>query len=317
MSSAALAVEAIGLAAQSATRKRKPLKWQRHLEAVRSCPPGRQPVLVAALATTYPEVLPAYKLLDTSTEPASLVQAHSVYPRCSVQQSARLLLGETPEAISRGLTRKEAHQWLTEAPEWLAGDWLLRKAGLDACARSVAVARWAIECDKDPQRRAALWRARTARGPHGEEINGSLISRLDELQAVDLRPSVRETFERAGRRLLRQTERLMRRKAEPLAPPPAWWQPVRCARLLLSPAELFVEGRQMRHCVALYGRYVRSRQSVIVALDVLGYRSTVEMDRKTLQVKQHKGRDNLPPPELCERALRVCLRRWRRKGRME
>jgi hypothetical protein len=74
----------------------------------------------------------------------------------------------------------------------------------------------------------------------------------------------------------------------------------------------------MGHCVASYAPYVRQGRSVVVSIAVpeckslfVGtLRSTVEIDRGRGGVMQHKGPGNDVPHDLCEAALRVCLRRW-------
>jgi hypothetical protein len=70
--------------------------------------------------------------------------------------------------------------------------------------------------------------------------------------------------------------------------------------------------------VGSYAPYVRSQRSVIVSICVRArdsvYRSTAELDRRTLQVRQHKGCRNSEPHEFCRRALEVCLRRWKEKN---
>jgi hypothetical protein len=112
----------------------------------------------------------------------------------------------------------------------------------------------------------------------------------------------------------RDLNRLMLRKGEPLAATPHWWKPARCARLLMSAAELAVEGKVMQHCVAGYAGYVRRGESVIVALNVCEHRSTVELDRAG-HVRQHKGFGNNEPHELCRRALAVLQTRWLKGAR--
>ncbi len=107
----------------------------------------------------------------------------------------------------------------------------------------------------------------------------------------------------------------MVQRGKPLASPPRWWRPARCARLLLTGSQLVAEGRQVRHCVSTYAGYVRQGESVIVSLlirdgDGLVHRSTVELDRRTALVRQHKGPENETPSPLCQRALEVLSRRW-------
>lgn len=281
-----------------------------HVELLRRCPPDRRDAVAAAIRTLHPRL---YVLPDT------IPPGSTPYPHAPQRIQARLLLGETPAAISGGLTRAEAHQWLTEDPEVAPAEWLL--AAHDApitSARSVAVARWVLAVLRDPQRADALTREREERGPHGEVVAGSYLDRADELIASDLVPSVEQTFRRAGARMLREVQKLMARQDAPLAQPPRWWRPARCARLLLTPSQLAAEGKIMGHCVAQYAGYVRRGESVIVALDVperlatgevVRHRSTVELSWQG-RVQQHKGPRNCKPHPLCDRALAVLCRRW-------
>lgn len=289
-----------------------------HLELLERCPAERRETVVAALAVVHPHLLALVVGVGAQRDRRiGELLAGGAYPRAPLGVRARLVLGESPALISGGLTRAEAHRWLSEAPTRPAEEWLLRQHQLDDHpVHGVRVARWLIACDSDPQRRDALWREREERGPHGETIAGSYIQRIDELRPGDLRPSVEETFRRAGVRLLRSVTRAMARKSEPLAPVPRWWRPARCARLLLSAADLAVEGKIMRHCAATYVTYVRRGSSVLVALDVCGHRSTVELHphRSTLAVRQHRGPGNMDPHPLCQRALKVLLNRWRKSS---
>jgi hypothetical protein len=278
-------------------------------------------MLERAPAERRPAILDAAATLDPALQPlrpagASMIPAAPpAYRTAGSKILARLVLGETPAQIS-GLTRREAHAWLLTGP-WLSpAEWLWHRHcpypqpfGLGA--RAVAVVRWILAALNDPQRRAALERERCERGPHGEEIRGRLLDRVDELIDRDLRPSVDATFTRAAQRRWKEAERLLARKREPLASPPRWWRPIRCARLLLSGADLIVEGKQLRHCVASYAPYVARGTSVIIALDVCGHRSTVEIDRSSGQVLQHRGPENAEPHALCVRALETLKRKWR------
>lgn len=284
---------------------------------LRAAPPARWPVLVEALRTMHPRAeLPA----SGHTGPLS-----AAYPCASRKVQARLVLGESPAQIT-GLTRAEAHEYLVTLAETHAtpARWLLRRGVWFAerlpVVRSVPVARWILAVSRDTARWDALTRERVVRGPHGEEETVRYLDRTDELLDRDLRPSVEETFRFAASRMARETERVLRRKHAALAAPPAWWRPARCARLLLTGAELAVEGREMRHCVATYAGYVRRGSSVIVALavperqasgEVVVRRSTVELTRGCPGVVQHRGVSNREPPAVCDRALGVLLRRWR------
>jgi hypothetical protein len=278
-------------------------------------PPHVRPRVEGALRIRYCRVPGLSSLL--AELPASETLS-SAYPDAPEEIQARLVLGERPTQILRGLTAREAHEALC-AGVVSAERWILRDSPWpDAYVRGPEVARWLAACGRDPARRAALELERIERGPHGEEIHGRLIDRVDEISRLDLprgeKTGVREAFERAAARRFREWEREHERQHEPLAPVPEWYRPIRCARLLMSAAELIAEGREMHHCVGSYAPYVRSRRSVIVSICVRTrdavYRSTAELERSTLRVRQHKGPRNGEPPEVCKRALDVCLRRW-------
>jgi len=310
---------------------------RKHVEIVEKCPPDKRNAVAAALRILQPKYvgLPDAKEVD---------KAVTGYPSAKRDQIARLLLGEPPVKLAPGLTRAEAHEWLSKDPYQEPPTWLLRRefrrsgdhypcgtgsrgyltASGDSVAETVkhvAVARWLLKMLSRKPTRDALCRERVERGPHGEEIHGAYWARVDELRPADLRDSVDETFTRAAARMQKSMEKLLAKKSEPLAPAPAWWKPARCAKILLTGPELMVEGKQMQHCVAGYAGYVKKGESVIVRLEVperkgrhaetVWHRSTVELDRRTGRVLQHQGPQNRPPHVINVKALEVLLRRWR------
>jgi hypothetical protein len=312
--------------------------------------PDKRSAVAAALRILQPKYV---GLPDVTTE--EIDRAVTSYPRANREQKARLLLGDPPVKLAPGLTRAEAHEWLSQQPSHVPSEWLLKRefktaaqklygddwgraqsniyghpCGHDersggAVAESVQhveVARWILKMLSKKPTRDALCRERVERGPHGEEVHGSYWDRVDELRPADLRDSVDETFTRAAQRMQKSMERLLAKKSEPLAPVPAWWKPARCAKVLLTGPELMVEGKQMQHCVAGYAGYVKQGKSVIVRLEVperksqgyegptVWHRSTVELDRRTGRVIQHRGPQNRDPHPINVKALAVLLRRW-------
>jgi len=311
---------------------------RKHVSIVEKCPPDKRSAVAAALRILQPK----YVGLPGGEEVDKVVTG---YPGATRQQTARLLLGDAPVKLAPGLTRAEAHEWLSQHPNRPPSNWLLSRefgelsrsrSGIDRShpcgpnsqsgiavaggVQHVEVARWILKTLSKKPTRDAFCRERTERGPHGEEIHGSYWDRADELRPPDLRDSVEETFTRAAMRMQKSMERLLAKKSEPLAPVPAWWKPARCAKVLLTGAELMVEGKQMQHCVAGYAGYVKKGESVIVKLEVperkgrgsetVWHRSTVELDRRTGQVRQHKGPQNREPHPINVKALAVLLRRW-------
>jgi len=333
---------------------------EKHVTIIEKCPPDKRNAVAAALRILQPKYAP----LPGAEEIEKIVTG---YPSATRQQTARLLLGEPPVKLAPGLTRAEAHEWLSRHPNLAPSEWLLdhefakqdtsgwtgaggareprsayrgqqpcglRPDGLgtrtgrdvSSSVKDIQVARWILKTLSNTAKRNALCRERVERGPHGEEIHGSYWDRVDELRPQDLRDSVDETFTRAAMRMQKSLERLLAKKHEPLAPAPAWWKPARCAKILLTAAELMVEGKQMQHCVAGYAGYVKSGGSVIVKLEVpeasrtrsgrgsgdtVWHRSTVELDRRSGRVLQHRGPQNREPHPINVKALNVLLRRWR------
>jgi len=319
-----------------------PSALRRAARVLEHVPERARPGLAAALTVLHPE-LGGLGLTSGPILPA--------YPNAPVAIAARVAMGKKPVDLYPGLTAKEAHEAL------LAGvstpiTYLMRMESLllaDVCvvrhaaAVDITVARWILACLRDPARREALVREQRVRGPHGEIARGFFIDRVDEILPEDLprgaATGVQAAFASAAERAWASWQKEMATQNQPLRAPPAWWRPIRCARLLSTAAELAREGREMDHCAAGYASYVRSGRSVVVAIAVPqkkrrareacdaegrlrqegaqgateGFglvRSTVELDAKAGRVLQHQGVRNSAPPVICERALRVCLRRW-------
>jgi len=89
---------------------------------------------------------------------------------------------------------------------------------------------------------------------------------------------------------------------------PRGWRLYRCMRHLCTPAMLVREGESMSHCVGSYASAVEGGQSVILALNVTGHRSTAEITPSG-RVLQHRGPHNSDPHPLCQRVLERFLRR--------
>jgi len=292
---------------------------QGYLELIDRAPASRRHVILSALRLLYPGVWDVGGRSGVyQSREARCVRLHSIYPETTLDRCARILLGESPVQVSGGiLTRAEAHAWLAGGECRGAAYWLCDVRGISAaCNVQVSpdllgkkVVLWLVDRWRDPAQRASLLRVRDTRGPHGEMISGSYLERIDELRDRDLRPSVEDTYRRASMRLELAALRAMARAHAPLRAAPAWWRPIRCARILLTAAELAAEGRDLEHCAALYAEYVRRGESYVVALRVREHRSTVELNPHGA-VLQHRGLRNVSPDPLCERALAVCLRRW-------
>lgn len=280
-------------------------------QTLRRCPSDRREAIFVASTVVFPELAP-WRPDDAE----AVIAKVSGFPHSPVEHQARVLLGQTPKEISGGLSRREAHQWLGRSPFISASEYLLAPLLVDEVPPQVSmpVARWLADVLRDPARREALMAWRSIEGPYGETVEGAFWDRVEELRATDLRPSVTSTFERAAKRRWKVVERRLAKLRDPLRAPPDWWLPTRCARVLLSPAELIVEGKQMAHCVGQYVPSVAEGKCVILALHVCGHRSTVELS-PCGEVRQHRGPANAKPHDLCVRALEVLCRRWGIEGK--
>jgi len=249
------------------------------------------------------------------------------YPKASSYFQANIALGATPAELLPKLTAKEAHEAITMGctnpidyvmKKGSGYSYSVRKDGAVNVfetitqPRSLAVARWIAACWRDPLRKEALIRERCERGPHGNEIRGAFIKRIDELLESDIvngnKTSVTLVFETAMERGLRIRAERAKTNHTPLREPPKWWKPTKYARILLTPAELEQEGREMDHCVGTYTELVADGTSVIIALRVpsntgLIDRSTAELSGDCMEILQHRGPLNDNPTPLCEKAL--------------
>lgn len=238
------------------------------------------------------------------------------YPGVPTATAVRLCLGEPPVEISGGhLTRREAHEWLTQGSCGYSGlptpaEWLVRDLDLGGrVVRSPVVARWLL----DVHRRGGwggLTRERTVHGPVGATAVVRYLDRIDEIMDEDIvRPtaSVDEVFRHAAQRAGEAWAAKHREDFRVLASAPRW-SLYPCMRALVTPAQLVAEGREMGHCVGTYVPAVERGESHIIALSVRGHRSTVELAPDG-RVRQHKGPGDGQPHVLCQRALALWCRR--------
>ena len=260
------------------------------------------------------------KLVPQGTEQSAfLAPAYPKVPRNIAIQIAR---GKTPVQISGGvLDKKEAHEWLS-SPTDEEGDfinpviWLTRKLPDWPKPRSIALARWMLDVNK----RGAwgqLTKERMLHGPLQQELRYKFIDRLDEIQDEDLvegpRTNVERAFERAAERAQSPLiDRLM--KDHRVLNKSGWPLYKKAMHELNTPALLVKEGQEMNHCVGSYVNSVERGQDVILALNVRGKRSTVELEKvpaggRRPRIFQHYGAHNSPPAEI----NKVLLERWLEK----
>lgn len=252
------------------------------------------------------------------------------YPKVNGPRAARLALGAAPaEVVLPGLTPREAHECLAVGCDDDPIGWLLRHVvavGGPREAHDLATARWVLAVWADDARRQALLAHREEHGLGGVVVRGRFADRVDEIREVDLargeRTSVRDAFASAAKRAYERWAAEAVTRHEPLAAEPEWWgrARVRCARILMSAAELVAEGKDMDHCVGTYAHVVREGRGVVLSLCVRDahtgdvHRSTAEISRGGSRVVQHKGRANGAPPLLCDAALSVIMARIARGG---
>jgi len=210
---------------------------------------------------------------------------------------ARWILGERPEQIAPGLTKREAAQWITQSVDCNPIAWLWRTCSAvpDNCAapHTMAVCRWAIAALRDPKRRSAI-RAH--------------IHELDEVLDEDLIAgglSIPRVFARAARRASGWDG------VEELMPLQSWESRLPGGVTLLRTAsQIASEGAAMCHCVAKSSTYfnrIQQGTSWIFSIDSDG-RSTVEIACVNRAVLQHRGIRNSDPPAQ-HNAIAAALRR--------
>jgi hypothetical protein len=288
--------------------------------------PAARPRIAQALRVRHPKLtmLPRLNASIYGDRPGL---PFSAYPSAPLAWQVEIVLGKTPAEVT-GLTAREAHVYLSAKPGsvspipalWVIGSGPAMRAlrtgaviGID----SVPIARWYLQRWDDPEQQQALLKERVERGPAGEEIRGRFIDRMDELVEGDLTPSVRKTFENASNRMkIEFEEEMLRPKNQQiLAPVPAWYTEMPGITLLDHGAQLVMEGREMKHCVATYIGRVRRGLSTIFSIrvpteDGQVLRSTVELKPKTAEIIQHKGVGNARPPAENMKALAHALEVW-------
>lgn len=218
------------------------------------------------------------------------------YPQAPPDVACAVAIGMAPREVS-GLTAAEAHAWLLDGRDGeTPAAWLLRSAGVDAIARSVGVARWALACLRDDR----AGRLRAGLLEHLDLIDPrDVTSESDGVAIVEMRAAMRRASASGG-----------------VARVPEWHargRVLRCVTQLRDPADLVRWGARESHCVGMYADRIADGRSVIYAVVVhdgtRAHRSTVEVDRAGREV-QHRGRANTAPPQLCRRAWALQRRVW-------
>ena len=243
--------------------------------------------------------------------------------------AARIVRGEAPEQIAEGrLTRREAHQWLTEGAPRNVQQWLLTKLMDELRSepegeelpplRDPRVAKWLLDVRRRGHwpvlthtRRAPIPRARRPGTPR-QYFHFHFMDRIQDVFSEDLVRGISTTpeqvFEHAAEREGRMRMARYAQDYRPLAPMPRGWRLYRSMHHLATGAALVAEGEEMAHCVATYIPGIERRESVIFGIKAGGGRSTAELSPEG-QVVQHYGPGNLPPSVYCKRVLGMFVRR--------
>jgi len=246
---------------------------------------------------------------DRSNRVAFLAPA---YPRVDYDTALHLFLGMSPVELSGCvLSRREAHEWLLDGGRVSPIAWIVRNLPDLPAIRSANIARWLV----DLHRRGGwggLTRTRVTYGPAEARLEFRMIDRIDEIQDVDLvrgvSTSVDDAFRHASERLGAAWLETAAGDHRVLAYPPARWRLYPCMRALVTQAMLAREGQEMGHCVGGYSYAVERGQSVILALNVAGHRSTAEVAPEG-RVIQHRAMHNGEPHTLCQTVLNRFIER--------
>ncbi len=219
------------------------------------------------------------------------------WPAPTPEVAAKIVLGAKPRDLAPGLTRAEAHQWATQdnIADPIAWLWAHVASEYEEVANvsaptDMAVVRWAAKILGDPNRRKSAMRRDVA--IMGDDTEGSVWDRLDEVTPTDLHSSPWETIAAASARQARE----MWDGPDELAPPLDVVLP-EGAENINTFSRLFREGAEMRHCVASYASRVASGECLIMSLRAGNDRSTAMFVDGT--VREHKARRNEQPTEAC------------------
>lgn len=210
---------------------------------------------------------------------------------------AKLLLGSRPTDLVPSLTEKHANLFMaqSEHPTPLGWLWAHAQSQDDALEkatspRSVEVLYWTLRMLQSPRRRQAMLTFRE--GVFGDNVEGRVVDRLDELKPVDLSGSPVRTLETAVERAVREEWK----GDDQLVKPEPWHTMVpEGVTVLVTYRGLRAEGKNMRHCVASYANGVAEGRFHILSVNNEHGRSTAAMSSKG-RVTQHKGHGNSEPP---------------------
>jgi hypothetical protein len=231
-----------------------------------------------------------------------------VKDRPTPEIGAKLILGQTPKQIFPFLTTKEANDFCFQGQAPDPKDWLwarLRKKWPEipeTRTPSLAVIRWLEGIYVDPDRKAACERMRHGY-LMGQNVDGSVLSRLDEIADVDIVPSPLETLERAAQR---QAQAAWKGE-DTLAEEYTWEKHLpEGVKPIRSFKELWEHGRAMRHCVASYASRIHEGENQILMITTEDGISTACIEKD--KCVEHRCYANGDPTKSCKDLLAKALK---------
>lgn len=224
------------------------------------------------------------------------------YPTIPFTLAREIAMGKSPAEVSGGLTKKQAHQWLTSgacdpAPVWLAGT-----LGLPP-HKDMKVVKWLETLQGSKGRWEAVTRQRRTHMGHMGWRDYTLLDILDEVQGEDIitgSDSVEDVIERANARLGEDFMAANKGDHRILCPVPVGMDKMpRWGRVLRTPAQLVAEGSHLGHCVATYIKSVEDGKCTIVGISTRHGRSTVELTywQGVWTIMQHRSYKNNDPSD--------------------
>ncbi len=233
------------------------------------------------------------------------VAGHYLPPAPTPEVAAWIVLGKRPRDLAPGLTTKEAVEWVRQTRHsnpsaWFWAQCQSRHEELSGVGEpeTITVARWVDSWMSCPAKKASALASRD--GAFGDNVCGSVLDRLDEIQDCDLCKSpwgaVDNASARAAKNMWDGPDELIKREL--------WMDklPDGC-EIIRTFSRLYKEGSEMRHCVASYGRDIASGSCLIFSIYVDGKRSTAEYRHGKLG--QHKGPRNTVPDEACLKRSKI------------
>lgn len=230
-----------------------------------------------------------------------------VYPPCleawqhpTPEVCAMLVLGARPKTLAPQLTRKEANAWAYQSEcvtpeEWLWSQLSSQYEELADATRpaEVEIIRWVDKICSNPETRKSA--ARTTSPVLGDEVEGSVWQRLDEIRPQDLTASPWNTIARA---VARHVKEQWDGPNELIPPDPKRKFPKGVTRIETFD-HLYQEGKTMRHCIATYAKDIAERKCEVFSIRAGDSRSTLCVWRDGS--REHRTLANRAPSEECKK----------------